>query len=538
MIRSKDKTIVKEYEFGLTTGNLIIALVIFGGVTLLLGYITITQPDWIKGLLTLLSFGFCIALYLNNRFKRKIVVYDDSILLPIGLWSHKSKLIKLEDLEDDIESNVNGIPLIHFKIRGEKKAITIQQTHMDEVEFFELQEWLLSKLKSRTYVDDKLTKGKPKAMAKVWTGVAILFMPLMIFISQYVSGNLEEAEDYLRFCGLIIVLFLIIYLSSKVQQKHLEEKKQVVKKLAAPENRKKRNIWASVIYGLGGISFIGAMFVLRTTSTDGIMTLLPFVYYSLLLTVCCVYTLHLCLPKVEEIIGKTGMYVGYTFTGMFMFMTLIFVLGHLNIKLDSSTGVERISTLAGEFTNRKGRAKTCFHLAHWETGEEFKEGSFCNDKYPRLKEDDEVSYISYNGYFDIPWVSDIKFLRYETPINYLRSLDDFSKLRYFDVKMLINLKGNDFWKSQSLVWDSECSSNNWDSCRFMGYLSSSKENKQSAMGYFRRGCDNQDFYNCYNAFLMDRGNPDTKEYALRNTKKLCSNTESKELKTLCEYMAK
>ena len=213
---------------------------------------------------------------------------------------------------------------------------------------------------------------------------------------------------------------------------------------------------------------------------------------------------------------------------------------HLNIAIDESMGERKESPLVGKFLVTKGYKKYCFKLSHWESGDEIGEESYCNDKYPRLKEGDIARYKVFKGYFDLPYVKDVYFPRYESAESYISSIEGEDKLRSFDIQTLAKLRCEGVWNSKSSEWSNDCNNGAPSKCRLASYVSHLNKNMDEVKSFLTNGCNQKDFLSCYNYFFHKGFSKSEKEQVKTFLLKECEkdNSPDEERRVICNYIPK
>lgn len=529
--------LLHEYKYATQKAVAIIGIVLFGGGGIFFSYIGWKGSQPLMAIFAAMSFGLCLMGIVGSRSKKKILLYEDRLEFPKGPMSKKFHVIQFSNVTNVVEVG-GGFPTMRIEQKN-KKPLLLASTQMEDKDFYDLLEFM-EKLASEKPVEvlSPMEKEKAERKAKFWMWGGILFLPAIVILPRLFMGQLQDIGDWLASFAIIAVIYAGGFLQSKLEKstfKHARENREM---LSRPEVKKVKAIWYSIIGGLT-VAFAAVAIYLMRQPHDGNLSMWPFFNYAIVLVILLCMALHTVLPRMDGLMAKTDMYAGYFLVGMFALFTFIFLGAYTNIKLDQSEGIERVTVLTGEYTPKKNKNNRCYKLKHWETSEEIGEKSYCLSNYPGLKDGEEVSIKVHKGYFDLPWYSEVKFFKFLSPENYIKSVDSKElNLKGRDVYYMAHKHGKNIWDLYYERWKKECKADEPAKCRLASYVSAVKENTSEMKELVVYGCEKEDFLSCYNYFFIKDFSKEEKLLAKNIIQKQCSGSVSQEHKAICDYVQK
>lgn len=466
--------LLHEYKYATQKAVAVIGLVMFGGAGIFLSYIGWKGSQPLMAIFAVMSFGLCLTGLIGSKCKKKIMVFEDRLELPKGPISKKVHVVHFCNITNAVEVG-GGFPTIRIE-QKDAKPLLLASTQMDDKEFYDLLEFLEKLTADKCEVVlSPMEKEKADRKAKLWMWAGVLFLPTIVILPRFFMGQLQDLGDWLASLGIIGIVYAGGFLQNKLEKstfKHARENREMLSK---PEIKKVKAIWYSVIGALTIGFAAGAVYLIRLPH-EGNLSMWPFFNYAIVVVALMILAIHTVLPKMEGLMAKTDMYSGYFLVGMFALFAFIFLGAYLNIKLDKSEGVEKVTSLMGEYVPKKNQRNRCYKLKHWEKIEEIGEKSYCISNYPAIKSGEEVSIKVHKGYFELPWFSDLKFFRYMSPENYIKSVEGELKLRGRDIYFMAHKHGKNVWDNYYGRWKNECKTTYSAKCRLASYVSTVKEN--------------------------------------------------------------
>lgn len=527
--------LLHEYKYATQKSVAVIGIVMFVGCGIFFSYIGWKGSQPLMVIFAVMSFGLCLMSIAGSRSKKKIFVYEDRLEFPKGPLSKKFHVVQLSNVTNVVEVG-GGFPTMRIE-QKDKKPLLLVSAQMEDKDFYDLLEFM-EKLVSDKPVEasSPMEKEKVERKAKFLMWVGILFLPAIVILPRLFMGQLQDTKDWLASLAIIAVIYAGGFLQKKLEKstfKHARENREM---LARPEIKKIKAIWYSIVGGLSFVFAVVAIYLMRLSYEEN-LSMWPFFNYAIVIVILLCMTLHTVLPKMDGLMAKTDMYAGYFLVGMFALFAFVFLGAYINIKLDQSEGVERVTVLTGEYIPKKNKNDRCYKLKHWETTEEIGEKSYCISNYPSLKDGEEVSIKVHEGYFNLPWYSEVKFFKFLSPENYIKSVEGNElNLRGLDVYYMANKHGKNIWDSYYNRWKKECKTKEASKCRLASYVSAVKENTSEMKELVAYGCEKEDFLSCYNYFYVKGFSKEEKLKAKKIIVKNCAEKTSKVDKSICDYV--
>lgn len=481
-------------------------------IALIFGTISFREKSWIGYAISALCILAIAKLFNIKNKKLELVIYEDGIFIPFLSKGYESfKNIAVQDIEKVVLNTRDIISMTIFR-KNNLKPVVLAQTVLEESDFYLLYEHLNQIANFKEEIDQKTVNIFNKKT--FLTLLAIAALPFLIILIPLIKNPANTSKQLPLLLAILILPilggFVQIFAVLNFKQDYLKNISILKDKLTS-----KKRMLASLSATILIFSYLfGGILIFRFADKPTDDSLVFYFSISFALIICLSY--YFLFKDNLRYVFRTEK---VTFFSCFILFGLCFfypVTVIINYKFDKNLSyVKAVPLISSEKFN------DCFQPLDWNLTGPIEKTYFCKTQYPNLKSTDKVNLTLGRGYLSIPWLIKIEHEKYASANAFIKSLNTPSDLKYDDIKSLIELKGKNFWDEISKSWLIECENSNWSSCRHLGNLSAVKGERLSAIGYFQKGCTNNDFFNCYNLFAIKEAHS---EELFQKLDKFCNNS--------------
>lgn len=516
-----------EYPFVANKKVMLISCIVTGIGCLLSIYFSATERQpliLIFSSLLLLIFITCI---LNLRANRTLRVFNKTIEIPQNIRGNKVHSIKYEEIVSVDQITSEGWTNIRIVLQS-SRPVLIQETFLKKDDYSELLEHLQKVVSKKTPVYISPVELEKQKKKKLLLTISLIALPIAIlFCSRFFTGQLETDEQWEECYKIVSVLLIINFAFYLYNNRQQNEAKALEHKLSFKEAEKRKSKW--VLWALSPflIGIALNIYILRFPH-GGNTSLEMLLLYGTASAVCLTFLLVKILPKADDVVTpiEKKVIVGLSFMMLTITCTLLFLV--LNVNLDKTIGIEKTSYFTGMTIPDERIHEKCFRLAHWDTGESIVAGddAFCSFTYPRIREKDKVVLHVKDGFFGVPWISDVIIEKHINIDTFLKDFNNEEELRSLDIEYMAKKHGKNVWDNRAELWRAKCESSQWGYCRLSSYIYTLKGEPSKAYQLVKSGCEENDFMSCYNVFFHANAKNEDLAKAKERILKLCSTDKS------------
>ncbi|MFP5490667.1 MAG: hypothetical protein ACLGG0_04160 [Bacteriovoracia bacterium] len=139
-----------------------------------------------------------------------------------------------------------------------------------------------------------------------------------------------------------------------------------------------------------------------------ILDLIPVSIFSLLLSLPYLFIAYVVNRRASTSLKAKDTFSAYGIFVLISFFLNLYLLSFINSKFDSSLKIEKSIVLGEGFERNDGKGVMCFRAKVSSASRTIDGDAFCTDRYPDLKEGQQVIFKTQKGFLGFEWYESLE----------------------------------------------------------------------------------------------------------------------------------